>query len=306
MIPFRAFNLIERRCSFSAYRYSLMTTLVATFVVFNLMPSVALGDEQDELITLLDQAQQAEKQGKLTSPPNDNALTLYQQVLKAEKGQYLAWMGMMRMTGNLLRNASLAVTEQDSKRANLALMGALDILKTLGPIAKHAPESETDTLDFYQTRYLYLKDRVRKEEGYWKVSKRKSAQSRSNNQQTTQADLSEEATGSEHSQTGGTITNKRKVEISQQTAQPQEELTPFVGRTLDIPAAALRSKSPELQHRLRQVALAAREQQAFLLIVAPTDRAGRWMYDIMRKSVSGYRLRGNIQRGKPRVELQEP
>ena len=46
---------------------------------------------------------------------------------------------------------------------------------------------------------------------------------------------------------------------------------------------------------LIDIANQAREHEAFFLITAPNDELARWMFSVMRKAVSGYRLRGNIE-----------
>ncbi len=47
--------------------------------------------------------------------------------------------------------------------------------------------------------------------------------------------------------------------------------------------------------QLANIAAQIQQQEATFLIKAPTDTQGRWMYKVMRESLGGYRLRGNIE-----------
>ncbi|MBL4819884.1 MAG: hypothetical protein JKY98_02680 [Gammaproteobacteria bacterium] len=60
---------------------------------------------------------------------------------------------------------------------------------------------------------------------------------------------------------------------------------------------ALIAQTDEVRGELSDIAGQARDHEAFLLITAPEDEQARWMYTIMRESVNGYRLRGNIELG---------
>ena len=60
---------------------------------------------------------------------------------------------------------------------------------------------------------------------------------------------------------------------------------------------ALLAQSDELQIELSSIAAQAREHDAFLLITAPNDAQARWVYGVMRESVTGYRIRSNIELG---------
>ena len=55
------------------------------------------------------------------------------------------------------------------------------------------------------------------------------------------------------------------------------------------------SHSELAQNELANIAKQAREHEAFFLITAPNDSLARWMVSVMRESVAGYRLRGNIE-----------
>ena len=62
---------------------------------------------------------------------------------------------------------------------------------------------------------------------------------------------------------------------------------------LDEPT--MRRQGPPSRETLAEIAAQARENNAFVLITAPDDDLARWMYSVMRESVSGFRLRGNIE-----------
>lgn len=70
---------------------------------------------------------------------------------------------------------------------------------------------------------------------------------------------------------------------------------------------ALRRQDAAIRETLAEVAAQAREHDAFVLITAPDDELARWMYSVMRESVSGYRLRGNIEiSGSALIRLRMP
>lgn len=58
---------------------------------------------------------------------------------------------------------------------------------------------------------------------------------------------------------------------------------------------ALRGRGDAIRATLAEIAAEARERDAFFLITAPDDELARWIYSVMRESVPGYRLRGNIE-----------
>ena len=59
--------------------------------------------------------------------------------------------------------------------------------------------------------------------------------------------------------------------------------------------AAVSAQSNQARDQLADIARRARECSAFFLITAPNDSTARWMFSVMRESVEGYRLRGNIE-----------
>lgn len=91
---------------------------------------------------------------------------------------------------------------------------------------------------------------------------------------------------------------KARAEVRQRQAQTvQGSLVKVNGRAMDV-------KSPELLAELKRLAIAAKAQDAMVLIVARNDAEGRWIYQQMREAVPGYRLRGDIQPGAaPQVSI---
>ncbi|MCV6626030.1 MAG: hypothetical protein OIF38_08030 [Cellvibrionaceae bacterium] len=74
-----------------------------------------------------------------------------------------------------------------------------------------------------------------------------------------------------------------------------------------IDPAALVQKSEQLAPYLQLIAQRARLEDLMAIIIAPTDADGRWIYQQMRQALPGYRLRGDIRRGrKPLVRLEVP
>lgn len=59
--------------------------------------------------------------------------------------------------------------------------------------------------------------------------------------------------------------------------------------------------------RLSEIADYVKKSEATFLITARTDSEARWIYKVMRESVGGYRLRGNIELGlAPGVQVNAP
>ncbi len=69
----------------------------------------------------------------------------------------------------------------------------------------------------------------------------------------------------------------------------------------------VRNQSLETMTMLADIAQSIRERELTFLINARTDDEGRWIYKVMRESVGGYRLRGNIGiSGTPAVLITLP
>lgn len=66
----------------------------------------------------------------------------------------------------------------------------------------------------------------------------------------------------------------------------------------------LSEQSIDVMILLAEIADMVKQSDATVLITARTDEEGRWIYKIMRESVGGYRLRGNISLGNvPGVQI---
>lgn len=71
-----------------------------------------------------------------------------------------------------------------------------------------------------------------------------------------------------------------------------------------LSARELIARSDTVVRQLRDIALQAREMDVFLMITAPNDTHGRWIYGQMQEAAGEYRLRGDIEIGEqPSVRL---
>lgn len=69
----------------------------------------------------------------------------------------------------------------------------------------------------------------------------------------------------------------------------------------------LRNRSLELMVELGEIGQYLKENELMFLITARTDEEARWIYRVMRESVGGSRLRGNIALGgQPGIRIQQP
>ncbi|MBB6519745.1 tetratricopeptide repeat protein [Pseudoteredinibacter isoporae] len=74
-----------------------------------------------------------------------------------------------------------------------------------------------------------------------------------------------------------------------------------------IDPEALKNKDESLQPYLQLIAQRAKIDGLLAIISAPTDAQGRWIYLQMKKALPGYRLRGDIRRGRnPQIKLETP
>ena len=70
---------------------------------------------------------------------------------------------------------------------------------------------------------------------------------------------------------------------------------------------ALRGRGDAVRASLAEIAAEARRRDAFVLIIAPDDELARWIYSVMRESLPGHRLRGNIEiAGDTLIRLRLP
>jgi hypothetical protein len=77
--------------------------------------------------------------------------------------------------------------------------------------------------------------------------------------------------------------------------------------TYALDPEGLSSQSLEMMTRLGEIAQQIMRNEATFLINARNDEEGRWIYKIMRESVGGYRLRGNIDvSGTPNILVTVP
>lgn len=71
-----------------------------------------------------------------------------------------------------------------------------------------------------------------------------------------------------------------------------------------LDARELRNREASLTHQLQELARVVVDINAFVLITAPNDEMGRWIYAQLQEAVAEYRVRGNIEIGaRPTVRL---
>ncbi len=74
-----------------------------------------------------------------------------------------------------------------------------------------------------------------------------------------------------------------------------------------INARELSARSESVIKPLQEIAKQVRDLNIFVMITAPNDTLGRWMYAQMQSAVEGYRLRADIEIGdQPAVRLVLP
>lgn len=72
-------------------------------------------------------------------------------------------------------------------------------------------------------------------------------------------------------------------------------------------AGELRNRQPALTQQLRELAGVVASVDAFVLITAPNDEMGRWIYAQLQDALDSYRVRGDIEIGEqPTVRLVLP
>lgn len=91
---------------------------------------------------------------------------------------------------------------------------------------------------------------------------------------------------------------------AQQAESARDESSEGVFR---LDASQLRKRAPAVVAELQAIAKRVQSTDETLVIVAPTDADGRWMYSQMKAAVPGFRLRGDIKLGrKVKVVLNSP
>lgn len=71
-----------------------------------------------------------------------------------------------------------------------------------------------------------------------------------------------------------------------------------------IDAAELKARAPALVKQLSSWAKKAKQGDLLAIIYARNDSDGRWIYQQMRRALPGYRLRGDIRTGRPKLSLE--
>ena len=74
-----------------------------------------------------------------------------------------------------------------------------------------------------------------------------------------------------------------------------------------LDARALASRDLDIMVKLGEIGQLIRDQEATFLINARSDEEGRWIYQVMRQAVGGFRLRGNIAiTSEPSIQVTFP
>lgn len=104
---------------------------------------------------------------------------------------------------------------------------------------------------------------------------------------------------------GNPLVDELEAELQQaRKHRSQNEPLAEMGDSYLLDSQRLSEKAPELVQELHNLAARLPETGDFVLIVAPTDAEGRWIYRQLREAVPDYRVRGNIQLGSPpRIRL---
>ena len=90
-------------------------------------------------------------------------------------------------------------------------------------------------------------------------------------------------------------------------APAEDKLEENTIESYPLDAKELASRSDALAANLGALAQRLRFSGETMMIVAKNDADARWIYKVMRKAVPGYRLRGDIKKGRtPRIEILPP
>jgi hypothetical protein len=111
----------------------------------------------------------------------------------------------------------------------------------------------------------------------------------------------------QHHECIGPLAGKiRKLPVSVVSKSKNTYVKPDLsGNDFKLPKADLSHRNQNIKQLLSEIAQQAKLRGMAFLIVARDDKEGRWIYNEMRKSVPGYRLRGNIERGSvPRISFE--
>ncbi len=195
-------------------------------------PSGLSGAEIQQLLMLLDAADQALKDKRLTTPAGNSALDLYRRVLRLAPANQEAQQGLETIIERYVQWSDAALSRERIDRARLYLDRAA-LVRTDHPLLLAAKERLNRSPRRPQQR----------------ASEFRSPQQRSND--------------------GGDYI------------------------ALDLTQLQSRSQTVKLQ--LQQIAEQVRERNARVLIEAPSDPIGRWVYQQLNERHEEYRIRANLR-----------
>jgi tetratricopeptide (TPR) repeat protein len=94
------------------------------------------------------------------------------------------------------------------------------------------------------------------------------------------------------------------IAAARRTLQAERQSTHSVHQ---LNARELRERQPGLSQQLQELARLIGQIDAFVLITAPNDESGRWIYAQLQQALGSYRVRGDIEIGaQPTVRLVLP
>ncbi|SHF68979.1 hypothetical protein SAMN04487965_2458 [Microbulbifer donghaiensis] len=104
---------------------------------------------------------------------------------------------------------------------------------------------------------------------------------------------------------GNALVAEVRAQLVRERSRAKQDLPQ--GEVVELPAAQLAARSADTVALLRGAAARIRREDLRVIIVAPTDAEGRWIYQQLREAVPGYRIRGDIKLGSPpRLLLTRP
>jgi hypothetical protein len=95
------------------------------------------------------------------------------------------------------------------------------------------------------------------------------------------------------------LSSQQARSIRQRYAQKELPAKELPANEFRLDGRSLSARNDAMIEQLAEIALLAQQQSSRLTIYARNDTEGRWIYKQMRIAVDGYRLRGNIQVGRP-------
>lgn len=112
------------------------------------------------------------------------------------------------------------------------------------------------------------------------------------------ADLKRELTQEERKHQ---LANRSPKELAASSGPESQEY-----RDVAISEKQLKAKNPDLVEKLAGVAQQLASTDETVLIYTRNDADGRWVYKQLKKAAKGYRIRGDIRRGKPKLRILPP